>query len=72
MLPPSWVGSTWELISAPLPPGSWSNVCVLGEKPVEPVVYGLDWSEYDWEQFEMRALMGRDDAEGWDARLGMG
>ncbi len=36
---------------------------------VEPVVYGLDWSEYDWEQFEMRALMGRDDAEdgtpGW-------
>ena len=36
---------------------------------VTPVIYGLDWSEYDWEEFEKRALMGRDDAEdgtpGW-------
>ena len=36
---------------------------------VSPVVYGLEWSDYDWEQFERRALLGRDDAEdgtpGW-------
>ena len=34
-----------------------------------PAVYGLGWSEYDWAQFERRALMQRDDAEdgvpGW-------
>ena len=34
-----------------------------------PTVYMLDWSDYDWEQFEERALRGRDDAEdgvpGW-------
>lgn len=34
-----------------------------------PSVYGLDWSEYDWQEFERRALMQRDDAEdsvpGW-------
>ncbi len=34
-----------------------------------PVVYGLDWSEYEWEQFEKRALQGRNDTEdgipGW-------
>ncbi len=36
---------------------------------VKPIVYGLDWDEYDWEQFEQRALQSRDDAEdglpGW-------
>ncbi len=36
---------------------------------VKPAVYGLDWSEYDWEEFEKRALQSRDDAEdgtpGW-------
>ena len=35
----------------------------------KPVVYGLDWSEYDWVAFEKRALQGRADAEdgtpGW-------
>ena len=29
----------------------------------------MEWSDYDWEQFERRALLGRDDAEdgtpGW-------
>ena len=36
---------------------------------VSPSVYGLEWSDYDWEEFERRALMQRDDAEdgtpGW-------
>ena len=36
---------------------------------VNPSVYGLDWSEYDWDEFEKRALQSRDDAEdgtpGW-------
>ena len=36
---------------------------------VKPAIYGLDWSEYDWEEFEKRALQSRDDAEdgtpGW-------
>ena len=35
----------------------------------QPVVYGLDWSEYDWADFEKRALQSRADAEdgtpGW-------
>ncbi len=34
-----------------------------------PVVYGLDWSESEWEEFERQALRSRDDAEdgvaGW-------
>lgn len=36
---------------------------------VAPSVYGLDWSDYDWEQFEKRALQNGADAEdgtpGW-------
>ena len=36
---------------------------------IGPAVYGLEWSDYDWEEFEKRALMSRDDAEdgtpGW-------
>ena len=36
---------------------------------VKPAVYGLEWSEYDWDEFEKRALQSRDDAEdgtpGW-------
>ena len=36
---------------------------------VAPVVYGLEWNDFDWEHFERRALMGRDEAEdgieGW-------
>lgn len=36
---------------------------------VSPSVHGMDWSDYDWEQFEERALQQRDDAEdgtpGW-------
>ncbi len=36
---------------------------------VAPVVYGLGWSDYEWEQFEKRALQSRDDTEdgipGW-------
>ena len=35
----------------------------------EPVVYGLQWTDYEWQEFERRALMHRDDAEdgtpGW-------
>ena len=34
-----------------------------------PVVYGLEWNDFDWAEFERRALMSRDDAEdgipGW-------
>ena len=34
-----------------------------------PVVYGLEWDDHNWEEFERRALMSRDDAEdnipGW-------
>ena len=34
-----------------------------------PVVYGLEWNDFDWAEFERRALMRRDDAEdsipGW-------
>ena len=34
-----------------------------------PVVYGLDWSEWEWEEFERIALRDRDDSEdgvpGW-------
>ena len=34
-----------------------------------PVVYGLEWNDFDWPEFERRALMSRDDAEdgipGW-------
>ena len=36
---------------------------------IGPAVYGLEWSDYDWEELEKRALMSRDDAEdgtpGW-------
>ena len=36
---------------------------------VAPVVYGLEWNDFDWDAFERRALMSRDDAEdsipGW-------
>ena len=36
---------------------------------VNPAIYGLDWSEYNWDEFERRALQSRDDAEdgtpGW-------
>jgi hypothetical protein len=36
---------------------------------VKPAVYGMGWSDYEWEQFERRALQGRDDTEdgipGW-------
>ena len=36
---------------------------------VAPVVYGLEWTDFDWREFERRALMPRDDAEdgtpGW-------
>ena len=36
---------------------------------VSPVVYGLEWTDFDWREFERRALMPRDDAEdgtpGW-------
>ncbi len=35
----------------------------------KPAVYMLEWSDYEWADFERRALMGRDDAEdgvpGW-------
>lgn len=35
-----------------------------------PVVYGLEWTDFDWLEFERRALMHRDDAEdgtpGWE------
>ena len=35
-----------------------------------PVVYNMDWSEYEWEKFEERALMNRADTEdgvaGWE------
>ena len=38
-------------------------------KAATPTVHGMEWSDYDWEQFEKRALMGRDVAEdgtpGW-------
>ena len=34
-----------------------------------PVVYGLEWNDFDWQEFERRALMSRDEAEdgipGW-------
>ena len=34
-----------------------------------PVVYGLEWDDFDWREFERRALMSRDEAEdgipGW-------
>ena len=30
--------------------------------PVAPVLYGLEWGDYEWEQFERRALQGRADA----------
>ena len=34
-----------------------------------PAVYGLEWDDFDWQEFERRALMGRDQAEdgvdGW-------
>ena len=34
-----------------------------------PVVYGLEWNDFDWAEFERRALMSRDEAEdgipGW-------
>ena len=34
-----------------------------------PAVYGLEWDDFDWREFERRALMGRDEAEdgvdGW-------
>ena len=37
---------------------------------VAPVVYGLEWTDFDWREFERRALMRRDDAEdgtpGWE------
>ena len=33
-----------------------------------PVVYKLGWEDYEWEEFERRALMGRSDAE--DGRPG--
>ena len=37
---------------------------------VKPVVYGLEWTDFDWRQFEERALMSRDAAEdgtpGWE------
>ena len=36
---------------------------------VKPAAYGIGWSDYEWEQFERRALQGRDDTEdgipGW-------
>ena len=35
----------------------------LRSRSETPAVYGLDWSEYDWEEFERRALMPRDEAE---------
>ena len=35
-----------------------------------PVVYGLSWTDFEWREFEERALMSRDDAEdgvpGWE------
>ena len=35
-----------------------------------PVVYGLEWTDFEWREFEERALMSRDDAEdgtpGWE------
>ncbi len=38
-------------------------------KSVAPVVYGLEWSDNEWEEFERTALRSRDDAEdgvpGW-------
>ena len=41
----------------------------LTSRGATPAVYGLDWSDHDWEQFERRALSQRDDAEdgvpGW-------
>ena len=37
--------------------------------PTPPVVYGLEWGDFDWKGFKRRALMGRDEAEdgipGW-------
>ncbi len=34
-----------------------------------PIVYGLEWTDFEWQEFERRALMSRDDAEdgtpGW-------
>ena len=37
---------------------------------VSPVVYGLEWTDFEWQEFEERALMSRDDAEdgtpGWE------
>ena len=34
-----------------------------------PAVYGLEWDDFDWQEFERRALLGRDQAEdgvdGW-------
>ncbi len=37
--------------------------------PAPPVVYGLEWNDFDWQEFEDRALMSRDKAEdgipGW-------
>ena len=37
---------------------------------VAPVVYGLEWTDFDWLEFERLALMPRDDAEdgtpGWE------
>ena len=37
--------------------------------PAPPVVYGLEWNDFDWQEFENRALMSRDKAEdgipGW-------
>ena len=36
---------------------------------VAPVVYGMEWNDFDWDDFEKRALMQRDEAEdsipGW-------
>lgn len=41
----------------------------LTSRGAAPAVYGLDWSDHDWEQFEKRALSRVDDAEdgvpGW-------
>ena len=38
-------------------------------KATSPIVYGLDWSDDEWEQFERQALRTRDDSEdgvpGW-------
>ena len=37
--------------------------------PTPPVVYGLEWNDFDWKGFKRRALMSRDEAEdgipGW-------